>query len=107
VAILLPSTDEVGAEATARRLLTRGLEDRPAGRYRGPISFSAGVTACPGLGATRMELTAEADAALYRGKRGGRTVVTVFDPSLDRGHVDEGMRSDLSAAVAVSSRPAS
>jgi len=82
-------------------LLTRGLEDRPGALYRGSISFSAGVTACPVIGKTRVELTAQADAALYRGKRGGRTVVSVFDPGLDRGHVDEGMRSELSAAVSV------
>ena len=100
-AILLASTNVSGAESVARRLLTHGLEDRPAGRYRGPISFSAGVTACPELGATRIELTAQADAALYRGKRSGRTVVNVFDPALDRGHLDEGMRAELSAAVAI------
>ncbi|HEX4897571.1 MAG TPA: EAL domain-containing protein, partial [Candidatus Limnocylindrales bacterium] len=100
-ALLLPSTDFEGAEATTRRLLSRGLEDRPGAQYRGPISFSAGVTACPAIGKTRVELTAQADAALYRGKRGGRTVVSVFDPDLDRGHVDEGMRSELSAAVSV------
>jgi len=100
-ALLLPSTDVDGAEVSTRRLLSRGLEDRPGGRYRGPISFSAGVTACPAIGKTRVELTAQADAALYRGKRGGRTVVSVFDPDLDRGHVDEGMRSELAAAVSV------
>jgi diguanylate cyclase (GGDEF)-like protein len=100
-AIILPSTDAIGAETTARRLLTRGLEDRPAGQYRGPISFTAGLSACPELGSTRIELTAQADAALYRGKRSGRTVVNTFDPALDRGHVDEGMRSELSAAVAI------
>ncbi|MEW5990759.1 MAG: bifunctional diguanylate cyclase/phosphodiesterase [Chloroflexota bacterium] len=98
-ALLLPSTDVAGAEVTTRRLLSRGLEDRPGGRFRGSISFSAGVTACPAIGKTRVELTAQADAALYRGKRGGRTVVTTFDPDLDRGHVDEGMRAELSAAV--------
>lgn len=98
-AILLPSTETAGAEVLARRLLSRGLEDRPTGRYRGPISFSAGVTACPEFGATRLDLVAQADAALYRGKRAGRTLVSVFDPALDRGHVDEGMRAELSAAV--------
>ncbi|MCI0583759.1 MAG: bifunctional diguanylate cyclase/phosphodiesterase [Chloroflexi bacterium] len=100
-AILLASTNASGAEGVARRLLTHGLEDREVGRYRDPISFSAGVTACPELGSNRIELTAQADAALYRGKRTGRTVVNVFDAALDRGHVDEGMRAELSAAVAV------
>jgi diguanylate cyclase (GGDEF)-like protein len=99
-AILLPRTDCDGAEFTARRLLSRGLEERRGGRYRAPISFSAGVTACPQFGMTRLELTAQADAALYRGKRAGRTVVSSFDPEIDREHVDDGMRSELSTAVA-------
>ncbi len=98
-AILLPHTDASGALALARRLLARGLEDRGRGAYRAPISFSAGVTACPEFGTTRVELTAQADAALYRGKRTGRTVVTTYDPEKDRGHVDDGMRAELSSAI--------
>ena len=98
-AILLPHTDAAGAIVVARRLLARGLEDRVAGQYRWPISFSAGITACPEFGTTRLELTSQADAALYRGKRNGRTVVTVYDPQKDHGHVDEGMRAELSSAI--------
>jgi diguanylate cyclase (GGDEF)-like protein len=98
-AILLPHTDAQGAVGLCRRLLARSLEDHGGGAYRGPVSFSAGVTACPEFGATRLELTAQADAALYRGKRAGRTVVTIFDPDNDRGHVDEGMRAELSSAI--------
>jgi diguanylate cyclase (GGDEF)-like protein len=98
-AILLPHTDANGAMGLCRRMLARALEDRGAGAYRGPISFSAGVTACPAFGATRLELTAQADAALYRGKRAGRTVVTIYDQTLDRGHVDDGMRAELSSAI--------
>jgi len=98
-ALLLPHTDAGGAVGLARRLLGRGLEDRGSGSYRGPISFSAGVTSCPEFGTTRLELTAQADAALYRGKRAGRTVVTVYDPEKDHGHVDEGMRAELSSAI--------
>ncbi|HUQ43256.1 MAG TPA: bifunctional diguanylate cyclase/phosphodiesterase [Candidatus Limnocylindria bacterium] len=98
-AMLLPHTDAAGAIVVARRLLSRGLEDRVAGDYRWPISFSAGVTACPEFGTTRLELTAQADAALYRGKRNGRTVVSIYDPEKDHGHLDEGMRAELSAAI--------
>ncbi len=98
-ALLLPHTDAAGATILARRLLARGLEDRTNGFYRDPISFSAGVTACPEFGATRLELTSQADAALYRGKRNGRTVVTTYDPEKDHGHVDEGMRAELSSAI--------
>jgi diguanylate cyclase (GGDEF)-like protein len=100
-AILLPHTNAEGAAIMARRLLGRTLEGRGHGVYPGPISFSAGVTACPEFGVTRLELTAQADAALYRGKRGGRTVVSVFDPAVDRGHVDEGMRAELSSAISM------
>ncbi|HXI46808.1 MAG TPA: diguanylate cyclase, partial [Candidatus Acidoferrales bacterium] len=98
-AVLLPHTDALGAVGLCRRLLARSLEDRGAGAYRGPISFSAGVTACPAFGMTRLELTAQADAALYRGKRAGRTNVTTYDPATDRGHVDDGMRAELSSAI--------
>jgi predicted signal transduction protein with EAL and GGDEF domain len=97
--LLLPHTDVGGAIVLTRRLLARGLEDRSHGEYRAPISFSAGVTACPEFGTTRLELTAQADAALYRGKRTGRTVVTIYDPQKDHGHVDEGMRAELSSAI--------
>ncbi|MBI2780880.1 MAG: bifunctional diguanylate cyclase/phosphodiesterase [Chloroflexi bacterium] len=98
-ALLLPHTDVGGAIILTRRLLARGLEDRVHGEYRAPISFSAGVTACPEFGTTRLEITAQADAALYRGKRTGRTVVTIYDPEKDHGHVDEGMRAELSSAI--------
>jgi diguanylate cyclase (GGDEF)-like protein len=98
-ALLLPHTDSEGAIILARRLLARGLEDRAGGAYPNPISFSGGVTSCPEYGTTRLELTAQADAALYRGKRNGRTVVTLYDPEKDHGHVDEGMRAELSAAI--------
>jgi diguanylate cyclase (GGDEF)-like protein len=98
-ALLLPHTDAGGAITLARRLLARGLEDRVAGLYRWPISFSAGVTSCPEFGASRTELVSQADAALYRGKRAGRTVVTIYDPEKDHGHVDEGMRAELSSAI--------
>jgi diguanylate cyclase (GGDEF)-like protein len=100
-AVLLPHVDAEGAARVATRLLRRGLDSRSTGAYRAPISFSAGVTACPDLGSTRLELTAQADAALYRGKRTGRTVVTIYDAAVDHGHVDEGMRAELSSAISV------
>ncbi|MEZ0239243.1 MAG: putative bifunctional diguanylate cyclase/phosphodiesterase [Chloroflexota bacterium] len=98
-AVLLPHVDAEGAARVATRLLRRGLDGRSTGAYQAPISFSAGVTACPDLGSTRLELTAQADAALYRGKRTGRTVVTIYDAAIDHGYVDEGMRAELSSAI--------
>ncbi|MEO8208720.1 MAG: EAL domain-containing protein [Chloroflexota bacterium] len=98
-ALLLAEADVEGALVVARRILTRGLEGRVSGHYREPISFSAGLTACPEGGMDRLELTAQADAALYRGKREGRTIVNAYDPEIDRRHVDGSMRAELSASI--------
>jgi len=99
-ALLLPHTDAEGAMHLARRLLATGLEVRPETRYERPISFSAGVGAFPAHGTSREQLQQQVDAALYRGKRGGRTVVTLVDPEQDHEHVDTQKRAALSAAVA-------
>ncbi len=101
-ALILPQTDAAGAEEVARRLLVRCLEERPGGRYRRAISFSAGVTdvAAADGPATRVQLFAQADAALYRSKRAGRTTISRFDPAHDRELIDEHMRADLRARLA-------
>ena len=41
-----------------------------------------------------------ADSAMYRGKRAGRTTVTIADPALNGEHVDEQKRAELSNALA-------
>ena len=99
-ALLLPQTDAEGATHLARRLLATGLEVRPGARYERPISFSAGVGAFPEHGTSREQLQQQVDSAMYRGKRSGRTVVTMVDLDLDREHVDSQKRAELSAAVA-------
>lgn len=99
-AILLPHTDADGAASVARRLLASGLEVRPDGRYPRPISFSAGVGELQLHAASREQLQQQTDSALYRGKRAGRTIVTLVDPEIDRDHVDIVRRAELSAAVA-------
>ena len=84
----------------ARRLLARGLEDRVARRVpRADLVLGRASPPARSSATTRLELTAQADAALYRGKRTGRTVVTIYDPEKDHGHVDEGMRAELSSAI--------
>jgi diguanylate cyclase (GGDEF)-like protein len=98
-ALLLPHTGADGAQQLARRLLLAGLEARPESRYERPISFSAGVAAFPEHGTSREQLQQRADSALYRGKRSGRTVVTLVDLELDREQVDAQKRAALSAAV--------
>ena len=99
-AILLPHTGADGAAQLARRILATGLAVRPAASYARPISFSAGVASYPAHAATREQLQLFADSAMYRGKRSGRTAITVVDPALDGEHVDEQKRAALSEAVA-------
>jgi diguanylate cyclase (GGDEF)-like protein len=99
-AILLPHTGADGAAQLARRVLATGLSVRAAAAYARPISFSAGVVSYPAHAATREQLQLYADSAMYRGKRSGRTVVTVVDPELDGERVDEQKRAALSGAVA-------
>ncbi len=98
-AILLPHTGAVGAAQLARRILATGLAVRPAATYERPISFSAGVASYPEHASSAGQLQVYADSAMYRGKRSGRTVITVADPELDSEHVDEQKRAALSAGV--------
>jgi diguanylate cyclase (GGDEF)-like protein len=99
-AILLPHTGADGAAQLARRILASGLAVRPAASYTRPISFSAGVASYPSHATNGAQLQLYADSAMYRGKRSGRTVITVADPALDAEQVDEQKRAALSAAVA-------
>lgn len=99
-AILLPHTGADGAAQLARRILATGLAVRPAASYARPISFSAGVASYPEHAENREQLQLYADSAMYRGKRSGRTVITVVDPALDGERVDEQKRAALSEAVA-------
>ena len=99
-AILLPHTSADGAAQLARRILATGLSVRSGASYARPISFSAGVVSYPAHATNREQLQLYADSAMYRGKRSGRTVVTVADPELDGERVDEQKRAALSEAVA-------
>ncbi len=78
-ALILPHTDSEGAAVVTRRLLATALGRRTADQPE--LSFSAGISVFPDLTTSRAELYAQADAALYWGKRHGRTTVEVFDPS--------------------------
>jgi diguanylate cyclase (GGDEF)-like protein len=80
-AILFPHTGVAGALVVARRVLAQALQ--PALRVDDlePVSFSGGLSAVPELADSRARLYAQADAALYAAKRGGRTDIAVFDPT--------------------------
>ncbi len=79
-AVLLPHTDADEASVAANRL--RHFCLRPAAGER-LIPFSGGISAIPQLAADRNELFRQADAALYRCKRGGRGTVAIFDADRD------------------------
>jgi diguanylate cyclase (GGDEF)-like protein len=98
-AVLLPHTDADGAAIFVRRLLAASLEARGTGPEARAVSFSAGISSSAAAGADRDMLFRQADAALYWGKRHGRTCVTVFDPVR---HDGDGGHSlpERSAAVA-------
>jgi diguanylate cyclase (GGDEF)-like protein len=99
-AILLPETDGDGAYAVTRRLLAASLEGEARRAGANALSFSAGIAAVPGSARDRETLYSQADAALYWGKRHGRTVVTLYDRERHEGAITEHKPAELSALVA-------
>jgi diguanylate cyclase (GGDEF)-like protein len=93
-AVLMPHTDAAGALQSAKR-----LQERAAASATRPIHFSGGISTCPDLAASKQQLYAQAEAALYWCKRHGRSSVDVFHPVLGRG-ADHALAGDLSAAIA-------
>jgi diguanylate cyclase (GGDEF)-like protein len=94
-ALLMPHTDEEGAMRVAERLQKRATT---AAGQRG-IAFSAGISACPALATSRVELYAQADAALYWCKRHGRASVDVYQPLRD-GSTQRDSTPEVSSAIA-------
>jgi len=75
-AVLLPNTDEAGADAFAERVRSALADGAPV-FGSGPVRISAGVAADGDSGDVRA-LLAAADVALYEAKRSGRDRVVVF-----------------------------
>jgi diguanylate cyclase (GGDEF)-like protein len=98
-AVLLPHTDLEGARVVARRILAQALQ--PALRLEDlePVSFSAGLSSVPEMAESRARLYAQADAALYAAKRGGRTDIVVYDPAADTS-AEQAQPGTASAAIA-------
>jgi len=98
-AVLLPHTDAAGARVVARRLLAQALGPSLRLADHQPVSFSAGLSALPELADSHARLYAQADAALYTAKRGGRTDIAVFDPASETAPADSSAASSAIAEV--------
>ena len=97
-AILSPQTTPEMALALGRRILASALDgDRRTGGRA--ISFTVGISAVPEPSHDRTLLVRHADAALYWGKRHGRTDVQVYDPRLQGIADDERPAGELAAEV--------
>lgn len=97
-AVILPHTDLEGARVVARRVLAQALQPSLRLDDVEAISFSGGLSSLPELAVDRARLFSQADAALYAAKRGGRTDVVAFDPSIETADAPE--LSTASAAIA-------
>lgn len=97
-AVILPHTGLEGARVVGRRLLAQALQPALRVEDHEPVSFSAGISALPELADSRARLYSQADAALYAAKRGGRTDVVAYDPSVEAGEAAE--PGTASAAIA-------
>jgi diguanylate cyclase (GGDEF)-like protein len=97
-ALLLPNCSAADAEVIGRHILAGALSGHH-GRG-GTFSVTIGISAYPELSADRNQLIHHADAALYSGKRHGRTDVKVFDPKSHGMADDNRAIPELAAAVA-------
>jgi diguanylate cyclase (GGDEF)-like protein len=99
-ALILPDTDDDGAYVVMRRLLASCLETDGRKAAGAAMSFSAGISALPGSARDRETLYSHADAALYWGKRHGRTCVTVYDRERHESAATDYKPAELSGLVA-------
>jgi diguanylate cyclase (GGDEF)-like protein len=96
-AVLLPGCDLDAAELIANHLLASAVSGNH-GRS-GPCSLTIGVSAYPHYSTDRNQMVLHADAALYSGKRHGRTNVQAFDPARHSVAEDSRPLAELASAV--------
>jgi diguanylate cyclase (GGDEF)-like protein len=87
------------ALATGRRILSSALDAGSGTVGDEGFSLTIGVSSFPQLAADRQQLLHQADAALYWGKRHGRTDVQLFDPARHGMADDHRTLDELAAAV--------
>jgi diguanylate cyclase (GGDEF)-like protein len=96
-ALLIPNCDVDSAEIIANHLLAAALSGNH-GRS-GAFSVTIGISSFPAPSSDRHQIIHHADAALYAGKRHGRTNVQRFDPSRHGVADDSRTLAQLEAAV--------
>jgi diguanylate cyclase (GGDEF)-like protein len=98
-AILLPQAVVEDGLVAARRMLSGAVGGGDPGQPIEPFSLSIGVSAYPTPTTEKHQLYRHADAALYWGKRHGRTTVVAYDPGKHGSTADERSAPELAAAV--------
>jgi diguanylate cyclase (GGDEF)-like protein len=99
-AILLAECGTDDGLTIGRRILAAALNGAAGTTGTGPFSVTIGISAYPEPAADRPQLLHQADAALYWGKRHGRTDVTAFDRSRHGMAEDNRSLDELAGAVA-------
>jgi diguanylate cyclase (GGDEF)-like protein len=99
-AILLQDCTAAEGAIISRRILASVLEGGAATSPGAAFSVTIGVSAFPELATERQQLLHQADAALYWGKRHGRTDVQLFDATRHGMAEDSRALPELAAAVA-------
>ena len=98
-AVLLSDCGPDEAAGIGRHILAGALSGGSGTLGVAPFSLTIGVSAMPELARDRKQLVHQAGAALYWGKRHGRTDVALFDP-VRHGIADDGRSmAELTAAV--------
>ena len=99
-AVLLADCDAEQGLIIGRRILASALNGSSGTAGTGPFSVTIGVSSFPSPASDRQMLLHQADAAMYWGKRHGRTDVQAFDPARHGMAEDERPRDEAAAAVA-------
>jgi diguanylate cyclase (GGDEF)-like protein len=97
-AILSPGTTVEGAVTFGRRILA-GTLDTQQQPGRRSVSLTIGISAIPDPSPDRNLLYRHADAALYWGKRHGRTDIRAYDPALHGIADDDRPAAELAASI--------
>jgi diguanylate cyclase (GGDEF)-like protein len=98
-AILLPGADMETGLSIGRRILATALGGGDPSAPIEPFSLSIGVSAIPSPSPEPRYLYRNADAALYWGKRHGRTSVVAYEPKLHGDGSDARPIAELAAGI--------